>query len=211
MTAPAQVQSIIITKIFEHYRMLEGDVLALNQQITQQLVATYKMTIQSQLTLYGCQKLATGPDQAAQRWIDAKAAKDSEGISATYDRELKNKIARLRQDAPRGNRFYYLKALDEWINQRNAFKVPSISLNTMTAAREYAKDRFITENGIEGKFVFTGPPPVCKLCIRVKALGPIPYRQTRLARNRLPQHVNCPHTYQQLIPKKIDCETAWTG
>jgi hypothetical protein len=104
-----------------------------------------------------------------------------------------------------------VRALDTWLVDRTSRKTASISLNTMTAAREYAKDRFITENGIEGKFVFTGPPPVCKICIRIKGYGPMTYKQTRQSNRRLPAHINCPHTYQALTLTKIDCSAVWTG
>lgn len=211
MTSPARVDSAIVQKIIDHYAMIEPDIAQLAAQLTRQLTITYRTVIQAQLTLYQCQKIATGPDNQASQWIETKARQDAEGIARTYNRELASKVRSIYKDNKRTNRYGYMAALDAWIAQRNGYKVQSISLNTMTAAREYAKDRFITENGIEGKFVLTGPPPVCKLCIRIKGLGPITYKQTRLPRNRLPQHAGCPHTYGQLIPKKITCETAWTG
>lgn len=192
--------------------MLPVDTLAIQNQISQHLTRTYRETLNQQLRLYSCQKSATGPDSEAASWIETKAKADSESIARTYDRELMAQIRRIHSANKRTNRFGYMSALDTWLASRTPRKTASISLNTMTAAREYAKDRFITENGVEGKFVFTGPPPVCKLCIRIKGLGPITYKQTRLARNRLPAHLGCPHTYQQLIPKKIGCdENTWTG
>lgn len=191
--------------------MLPVDTLAIQNQISQHLTRTYRETINQQLRLYSCQKSATGPDSEALRWIEAKAKADSESIARTYDRELLAQIRRIRQSNKNANRYFYMSALDTWLASRTPRKTASISLNTMTSAREYAKDRFITENGIEGKFVFTGPPPVCKLCVRIKALGPITYKQTRIERNRLPQHINCPHTYQALTLTKIDCSTVWTG
>jgi hypothetical protein len=192
--------------------MLESDINAMRQQITQQLTVTYRQTIASQLNLYECQKLATGPDRAALDWIQAKAKQDSEAIAKTYDRELKNKIARLRQENPRGNRFYYLKALDEWLVGRTAFKTSSISLNTMSAARQYAQDRFTRENNIGGKWVMVGPPPVCKNCMRIKGYGPQTFEQTQQPRRHLPAHVSCPHRWGQLVPKKIACnDETWTG
>jgi hypothetical protein len=212
MTTKERINTALIRAIVENYSMSEGDINALVQGITQQLTVVYRQTIQSQLTLYSCQKLATGPDRTSMDWIEEKALKDAKGIANTYQRELENKVQSLYLANKKGNRNYYASNLNTWFAARSVRKSRDISLNTMTAAREYAKDRFITENGIEGKFVFTGPPPVCNLCIRIKGLGPLTYKQTRLARNRLPAHVGCPHTFSQLIPKKIDCgDGTWTG
>lgn len=192
--------------------MLQSDVDALSSQLSKQLTATYRQTIQASLNLYGCQKTVSAPDSQSSKWIDAKAVKDSEGIAQTYDRELKNHIARLQSKAPKGNRFYYLKALDEWINQRNKFKVASISLNTMTQARAYAQDRFIRENNIKGRFAPVGPPPVCKICIRIFAKGPLTWEECMKPANFLPAHVHCPHKRQALVIQSIPCnELTWTG
>lgn len=212
MTAPARIDSAVIRRIFEAYRMDDVDLQALYASLETQLTRTYRQVIASQLNLYGCQKLATGPDATSLKWIQQKARTDSISIANTYERELRNKIQAIYQQNKRSNRYAYARAIDAWMTQRSKYKIPSISLNTMTAAREYAKDRFITENGIEGKFVFTGPPPVCKICIRIKGYGPMTYKQTRLPGRRLPAHLGCPHTYSQLIPKKIPCDDmTWTG
>lgn len=212
MTIPVRVDSVITTKIYEHYKMLQGDIDALSQQITQHLTATYRQTINAQLRLYSCQKSATGPDASAQKWIDEKAIEDSTGIATTYNRELKNKISRLRKENRRGNRFYYLKALDSWIQTRNAYKIQSIALNTMTQARAYAQDRFIRENKITGRFVMVGPPPVCRICIRIKAKGPLTWEECMKPANFVPAHVHCPHRRQALVIKPIKCdELTWTG
>lgn len=210
MTAPAPVSSVIIEKIFEHYRMLEGDIASLNQQLTQQLTVTYRQVIQSQLALYGCQKLATGPDSEAQRWIAEKAQKDSEGIARTYDRELRSQINRIYQGNKKTNRYGYMRALDAWIAGRNLYKVPSISLNTMVKAREYAAQRFRDENNIQTKMRFVGPPPVCKKCLQLKGLGLVTVAAAKKYGDS--QHPSCPHRWEAVIPTKIKCgDETWTG
>lgn len=205
--------SDITRKIADHYAMQAGDIDALKQQISAQLTIVYRKTIQAQLTLYGCQTLASATiDPESQRWIDAKALKDAEGIAATYNRELVNRVERIRKDNPRANRFFYMRELDTWLNSRTPRKTSSIALNTMTAARKYAQDRFVQENNIKGKWVLVGPPPVCRKCVRIKALGAVTFETTQKANNALPQHANCPHQWGQLVPKKIDCDDmTWTG
>lgn len=213
MTTRERVDSPVIRRIFEAYRMDADDQIRMYEQIERQLTIVYRQTIQAQLNLYGCQKVVSESiDPASSQWIQAKARKDAEGIAQTYDRELMGQIQKVRAGNIRANRFAYMRAIDTWIAQRNIFKSASISLNTMTAARKYAQDRFTRENNIGGKWVLVGPPPVCKKCVRIKALGPITYEQTQKPNNALPQHVNCPHRYQQLIPKKIECgPNTWTG
>jgi hypothetical protein len=211
MTTRERVDSPVIRRIFEAYKMDETDVQNLYARLERQLIVTYRQVIQAQLSLYGCQKTVTGPDARSEKWIQGKARQDAEGIANTFDRELRNKIQSIYNGNKRSNRFAYMRALDAWIAQRNGYKTASIALNTLTASREYAKDRFITENGIEGKFVLTGPPPVCRDCIRIKGYGAMTYKQTRMKNRRLPAHAGCPHTYSQLIPKAINCAEAWTG
>lgn len=211
MTTRERINTALIRAIVDTYSMQEGDIQALLEQIARQTTIVYRQTIQSSLNLHGCQKLVTGPDSAAQKWIDAKALKDAKGIANTYQNELENKVIALYRSNPRGNRYYYSSNLNAWVAQRTSRKTASISLNTMTQARKYAQDRFTRENNIGGKWVFAGPPPVCKDCVRIKGYGPQTFEETQKAGRQLPSHVNCPHRYQQLIPKKIDCQNAWSG
>lgn len=189
-----------------------SDIQAVYAQIERQTIVVYRQTIQSSLNLHGCQKLVTGPDEKALKFIQAKARKDAESIANTFDRELMSQIQRIRAKNFRANRFYFIREIDVWIAARNARKAPSISLNTMTQARQYAQDRFTRENNIGGKWVFAGPPPVCKDCVRIKGYGPQTFEETQKPRKRLPAHVSCPHRWAQLIPKKIPCdEMTFTG
>lgn len=212
MTTRERINTDLIRAIVDTYSMQESDIQALLDQIARQTTIVYRQTIQSSLTLYGCQKIVTGPDQKAQEWIDAKALKDAKGIATTYQNDLENKVIALYRANPRGNRFYYSSNLNTWIAKRGVFKSQSISLNTMTQARKYAQDRFIRENNIGGRFSMVGPPAVCKDCVRIKSYGPQTFEETQKPNKRLPSHVNCPHRWQALTPKKIPCdEMTFTG
>lgn len=201
--------NLIIGVLYPLYSMIDEDIAALAADLRRQVVAEYGRTVQQQLNLYGCQRLATPPDAVSQRWIDAYLTKTSEGIARTYNTQLRNEIERLYQANPRGNRYYYMRALETWTQRRNAYKIPSIALNAKTAAAQYARQRFRDENGIQGRFVFVGPPPVCKRCMKLKGLGPVSEEQATKYGDS--QHVNCPHFWQQLINSRIDCANAWTG
>jgi hypothetical protein len=210
MTTRDRVDSPVIRRIFEAYKMEDSDIQDLYASIERQLTVTYRQVIASQLNLYGCQKLVSDPiDSQSVKWIQAKARADSESIARTYETQLMNQIQRIRSANKFSNRFAYIRALDEWAAKRNSHKVPSISLNTMTSAREYAAQRFRDENGIEGKMIFVGPPPVCKACMKLKALGAVSVARAKKYGDS--QHINCPHRWEILIPKKIDCNAAWTG
>lgn len=201
--------NLILGILYPLYEMQEEDIAALSAGLSRQVRAEYGKTIQTQLNLYGCQKLVTGPDAQSERWIEAYVTKTAEGIAKTYNTQLRNEIQRLYDANKRGNRYYYMRGLDAWTIRRNAYKEPSIALNTMTAARDYATKRFRTENNIGGRFVFVGPPPVCKRCIKLKALGVVSAEAAE--RYGDSQHVNCPHKWEQLIPQRINCDEAWTG
>lgn len=211
-TRKETIDTRLIRVITLLYSMQDDDIAQLQEQISKQLTITYRTVIGAQLRLYGCQRTVSGPDNKAEKWIADKAKDDAASIAATYNRELRNKVQRIYSSNPRANRYFYMRELDAWAAKRNGYKLASISLNTMTAAREYAQRRFVEENGIEGKWRLVGPPPVCKDCMRIAALGPVTWAVTQKPRNRLPSHVNCPHRFEQLIPKKIqDCDSAWTG
>lgn len=212
MTSPVLPQTAIIDKIVDHYSFQASDIQALKSQIESQLIVVYRMTIQKQLVLYGCQKTVTGPDSTSLAWIQAKAQEDTDSIIRTYERELRTQVRKTYEANKRSNRYAYIRALDAWTTRRNAYKVDSISLNTMTAARAYAQDRFIRENKIGGRYAPVGPPPVCIKCVRIFAKGPLTWEECQKAQNFLPAHGGCPHTRSALIPKKIPCnELTWTG
>jgi hypothetical protein len=209
MTTRERVDSPVIRRIFEAYRMDESDIVSLYERLERQLTSVYRQTIQRNLIKYGCQKTVTGPDAQSTRWIQAKARKDSEGISNTFDRELMSQIQKVRAKNKRANRFQYIRELDAWIAKRNGYKVASISLNTLTAAREYAAQRFRHENNINTRMRFVGPPPVCRKCIKLFGLGAVSVETAD--RYGDSQHGGCPHRWEELVIRKIDCSTAWTG
>jgi hypothetical protein len=211
MTSPVRVSSAIVTKIIDHYKMDDRDILALTQQIRSQIEKTYLQTVQSQLNLYGCQKLATLSDKTAITWIDEKAQTDAQGIAKTYLRELTNRVNAIYSENRRTNRFGYMRALDTWLAGRTPRKSASIALNTMAATRSYAQDRFIRENNIKGRFAPVGPPPVCKICMRIFAKGPLTWEECQKKDNKFPAHANCPHRHQALVITPINCAEAWTG
>lgn len=211
MTTRETVSSPVIELIVGAYAMADEDRREIEAQIVRQLTTVYRMTIQNQLNLYGCQRSVTGPDAKAQIWIAEKASADAESIVRTYNRELENRVQALYRENRRANRSFYASRLDQWAAQRSGYKTASISLNTMTAARAYAQDRFIRENGITGRFAMVGPPPVCKICIRIKAKGPLTWEECQKPENFLPAHVGCPHKRAALVIKPINCAEAWTG
>lgn len=192
------------------YSMLDDDIEQITQQISRQLTITYRQTINAQLRLYSCQKAATGPDSKAEKWITAKAKTDATSIAKTYNQQLKAEVQRIYSRNPRGNRYYFMRALEEWTAKRNKWKTPQIALNTAAAARDYAAQRFRRENNIKGRMVFVGLPPVCKRCLYLKGLGPVSEEDAR--RYGDSQHSGCFHRWEQLIPKPIPCdEMTWTG
>lgn len=210
MTAREPITTnLIVGIVLPLYRMDAVDIEALAAQLERQTTIVYRQEIQRNLNLYKCQRLVTGPDAAAQQWIADKTRQDAEGIANTYNTQLEREIQRLYASNKFGNRYHYIRGLDAWASKRNAYKAPSIALNTMTAARQYAAQRFREENNVTGRMVFVGPPPVCKRCLRLKALGPVSVEQARAYGDS--QHPNCPHSWEQLIPTAIDCENAWTG
>lgn len=213
MTTREPVSTNLILGIIKPlYAMIDEDIEVLRADLERQVRAQYGKTIQGLLTLHGCQQTAQGPDEKASRWIEEYVQEMSAKISQTYNRQLDNEISRLYRENPRSNRFAYIRALDAWTVKRNGYKPQQIALNTMSAARAYAQDRFIRENGLtKQRYAPVGPPPVCKICVRIFAKGALPWDECQKKANYLPSHVNCPHTRAVLVPKKLNCGEAWRG
>ena len=212
MTSPAIVDSPLLKKIIDHWSMVDTDIASLEADLLRQATYQYNVTIAQQLALGGCNQASNGPDPQSQRWLEDFARDTAKGITNTYQNDLTKKVRQLKAAAPRGNRYYYLRGLETWEKERTSKKAPTIALNTMADARAYAQDRFIRENGLtKQRYAPVGPPPVCKICVRIFAKGPLPWEECQKKINFVPAHSRCPHTRAALVPKKLDCSTVWRG
>lgn len=212
MTNPVAIQtSNLVRTITLLYSMQDADTLQLATQLQEQRALQWQQTISRELARYGCTqtgRLPAGNDAAT---LSQMSLTDARSISNTYNRELQNQVQRLYNANPRGNRNYYFKNLEAWAAKREVYKAQQIALNTQTMTAEFARQRFRDENNVQGRYVFSGPAPVCVKCTRLKAMGIVGLAVVQQYGDS--QHINCPHFWVDIRPRssKLDCSTAWKG
>ena len=192
------------------YRYDEDDIAKLAKRLTERRRATWINTLSDLASKHGCTRLAGTPKGQDARKLADDSLKDAQSVARTYNRELASEIARLQRANPRGNRQYYISNLSKWQARRDSHKIYAIGLNTDASAREYAFQRFYAKNAqIARRFVASGPPAVCRICLNIFAAGVVDLQYTRV--HPLPAHYLCPHTYSAVAPAKADCATLWLG
>lgn len=196
--------------IFEAYNHDATDTAKIARQLNERRRAVWINELTDLARTHGCTRLAGTPKGADARKLKDDSQRDAESISNTYNRELRNQIERLYKANPRGNTRYYTSNLSKWQTKRDSWKSYQISLNTDSSARQYAQQRFYTMNAnLAKRFVASGPPPVCKICIRIFAAGVVDFAYTQFA--PLPAHISCPHLYKVVAPTKVSCDQLWLG
>jgi hypothetical protein len=213
MTVPAAVQSSQLVRIITLLYSMQGeDINLLADRLLQQRATEWANAISQELRRYGCSQTGRAPVGSDALELFRLSEQDAQGIASTYNRELSNQVQRLYAANPRGNRTYYTSNLEKWAAKREIYKAQQIALNTAATTRQFAQTRFRQMNNIErGKYLFSGPPPVCVKCVSLKAKGLVSLEFVN--RHPSPQHPNCPHEWVQARIRgvNLDCATAWTG
>ena len=191
------------------YRMERDDVTALAEQLLEQRKRAWATALAELGREYGCGKPPRAPSGDDLRELRRMSREDARQIADTWNKDVSRQIERLYEANPRGNRHYYARRLEAWSAERNAWKAPSIAFNTAQQTRFYAQQAFYRANGIEPRFIFVGPPPVCEACVMHFAAGVV--GQDYVDRNAAPVHVNCPHEWRALRQERIPCEDLWLG
>lgn len=191
------------------YSMQAADTDALFDTLMARRVDEWVRSISQELARYGCPSPAKAPTGENLQELVRLSERDAKSITSTYNRQLQAELQRLYTANPRGNRQYYYSNLEAWAAKRDRYKVPQIALQTASTTREYAQRRFRAENAIGGKYVFSGPAPTCAKCTQLKAMGAVGINVVQRYGNS--QHINCPHEWVEIRPKRINCATAWKG
>ena len=192
------------------YSYQTDDVDNLTTTLTERRKATWINTLRDLARTHGCNQYPGIPKGADARDLERQSREDALSIAATFNRDVQREIERLYAANPRGNRIYYFKRLEAWAKKRASWKDASISLNTDGAARYLATTRFYEQNPqLSRSFVAAGPPPTCKICIRIFAAGVVNLDYMR--KRGLPAHINCPHFYKSAAPVRAQCGSLWLG
>lgn len=196
--------------IFAAYDHDATDTAKIAKQLTERRRAVWINTLTDLARQHGCNRLAGTPKGADAKKLADDSKRDADSISNTYNKQLRNEIERLYKVNPRGNSRYYSSNLAKWQVRRDSYKTYQIALQTDSSARYYAQQQFYLNNRLIAKrFVASGPPPVCKICIRIFAAGVVDFAYTQ--RQSLPAHIGCPHLWRVLSPVQVACEALWLG
>ncbi len=192
------------------YKYSEADTAKLAKQLNERMRGAWVNQMSDLAKKHGCSHLGTVPKGADAKKFRDDSKRDAESVAKTYNRELANEIARLVKVNTKGNRAYYIKNLNIWQRRRDSNKIWAIGLNTDSAGRQHAFTRFYQMNPqIVRKFMASGPPAVCRICINIFAAGIVDLAYTQS--HPFPAHYLCPHSYVAVAPARAECTTLWVG
>lgn len=192
------------------YSYQDDDRDKLAKQLTEQRKGSYINALADLASQYGCNQDVPTPKGKDAKKLTEDSKTDAQSIANTFNRELGNVVQRLYDANPRGNRNYYSHNLNEWAKQRDTWKSFQIGLYTDTTAQQYAQLRFYEMNrDIDPTFYYAPIPPVSDECIARTAAGIVDLAYVQA--HETPAHVNCPHWWVALNPRKQDCKELWVG
>lgn len=193
------------------YRMTDVEVEDLTARLLEQRKRAWRTAIAAEAAQCGYTGPAEGPRRHDLDYLRELCELDAASIARTLARDVERELQRLYDAHYRGNRYYYIKHMEAWAEQRNAWKAPQIARQTEMTVKGYAQQRFWQENGLRGeRFYFAGPPPACGVCIGHFAAGLVD--QQYVDRHPTPIHINCPHTWARA--GTVPCpssEELWVG
>jgi hypothetical protein len=192
------------------YRMQPADVRLLADDLYARRQIEWMTALAQEAQRHGCTQPGQPPQRQDADTLRRMADEDAQHIADTWNRDVERQITKLFEANRRGNRNYYFSNMEQWASDRDKWKLPQIALQSAQTTRTYAQQRFRTENGLNGgRFIFTGPPPVCQICVREFAAGIVSARYIQA--HKCPRHVGCPHEWAELKPGKLACDAIWVG
>lgn len=207
----ATLPSRLLERLAFIYYWQPGEVADLEAELLERRKATWLDTLQEQAALHGCRNArAVEPRREDLAELRAMSKEDARSISQTWRNDVDRQLIKLYTQNPRTNRFYYIRRMEIWAQERASWKLLQVGLYTDQSTRFYAQNRFRVMNGLRGQqYIYTGPAPVSENCVRRTAAGIVGegYVQT----NPVPNHPNCPHEWVAVNPQRLNCSEIWVG
>lgn len=192
------------------YRMESADIVTLTDQLLERRKADWITALSEEARRHDCNQRGQAPRLEDLKELRAMSAEDAQSIANTWNGDLERQLVKLFEANPRGNRNYYFSNLERWAAERDRWKLPQIAIQTAQTTRWYAQNRFRVMNGLRGgRYIFTGPAPVCKICVREFSQGVV--TEQYIQRRPCPRHVGCPHSWTLVRPQKLRCDRLWVG
>jgi len=192
------------------YEMRADETAVLAREIERQRVASWVDAIRSEARKVGYKGTIPLPGGQELDLIRRQSITDARSITDTYNRDLERAIVKLYNENPRGNRYYYMRGVERWHDERAAWKNKQIALMNDKSARQWAVQAFIEQNNVRTQYRFAGPAPVCDDCAEMFAAGKVD--QAFVDASPAPLHPNCPHTWATVAPKLgVPISRLWVG
>jgi hypothetical protein len=193
----AGIQTHLLDVLGLLYRMQPDEEKQLAADLLDQSKQAWYTAIGEKAREYGYRGPVRYPSLGDLEYLKNLCRLDAQSIAATWNRDVARQLQKLYAANPRGNRYYYAKHMEAWVTQRSSWKSRQIATQTEQAARTYAIERFLQENGLRGgMYLFDGPPPVCGDCVQLYGMGPVDQRF--VDRHRCPRHIGCTHEWREL-------------
>lgn len=197
------------TLILSHLLTTDQQVLTA-KQLLEASKRVWINAIQDEIDYCGCNARARSASGEDLQHLEDTANESAMSIVATYNKDIQRELTKLHKQYPDAAKDFYVAHMREWAANRAEWKSIQIAANTEFNTREYAKRRFAEMNySPDALWKFTGPIPVCKLCVTQFAEGFVSFEHTQ--EHTTPIHVLCPHTWSLVHKPKIDCSSLWCG
>lgn len=192
------------------YEMRPDEEAVLAREIYAQRQAAWVDAIREEARRVGVKVTVPFPRGEEADLLRRASITDAHSIVRTYNRDLERQIAKLYAENPRGNRYYYIKRIEQWHTERAAWKHKQIALMNDKTARYWAQQAFIENNRVSTHYRFAGPAPVCSDCATKFLLGI--RDQAYVDENPTPLHPNCPHFWRTVGPRLgVPRAQVWVG
>jgi hypothetical protein len=201
--------SSLLTVLGLLYQMQEADIRALADELLERRKAEWRTALTELARQHGCNRTGESPRLGDLDMLRRMSLDDARQIAQTWNKDVRGQLRTLYDSNPRGNRFYYYSNMEKWATARAGWKNPQIAIQTAQTTRWLAQNRFRELNSIRAYYVFTGPPPVCAVCVKHFGAGVVSERYIQA--NASPVHPNCPHEWQEVRPERIPCSELWVG
>ena len=201
--------SALLTVLALLYQMQEADIRALAEELLERRKAEWRTALTELARQHGCNRTGESPRLGDLDMLRRMSLDDARQIAKTWNRDVSGQLRKLYDSNPRGNRFYYYSNMEKWATARAGWKNPQIAIQTAQTTRWLAQNRFRELNGIRAYYVFTGPPPVCAVCVGLFGAGVV--SEGYIQANPAPVHIGCPHEWKEVRPERIPCSEMWVG
>ncbi len=192
------------------YTMQTEDIAKLQTALVNQMTKAWRRGIEDEEKQFGSQMAKASPPRGRDlEEMKRLAKRDAESIAKTFNRNVENHLERLYIGNPKGNRHYYIRQMELWIQQRNAWKNPQIALMTEGNIRGYARSRFWEENNVGKTFRMYPLTATCKVCTQIIAKGNL--TRKFIENHPAPIHIGCIHEYRVIENADISCRRMWVG